>query len=193
MIEYIKGEITDLTPTYAVLENNGIGYLLNISLNCYTFLQGQSNCRLYVHEAIREDAHILYGFADLRERELFLLLITVSGVGAGTARMILSSFRPAELEQIIATGNDSQLKAVKGIGGKTAQRIIVDLKDKINAVGDSLLIQATPSSEHFDEAFAALVTLGFPKQAAQKVLKKLYGENPDLAVDVAIKLALKML
>ena len=197
MIEYIKGELADLTPTMAVLETNGVGYGLNISLNTYTAIQGKAQVKLYVHEVLvaggRDDSFTLFGFASKQERELYRQLITVSGVGAGTARMILSSFRPAELEQIIATGNDSQLKAVKGIGGKTAQRIIVDLKDKINAVGDSLLIQATPSSEHFDEAFAALVTLGFPKQAAQKVLKKLYGENPDLAVDVAIKLALKML
>ena len=197
MIEYIKGELADLTPTMAVLETNGVGYGLNISLNTYTAIQGKAQVKLYVHEVLvaggRDDSFTLFGFASKQERELYRQLITVSGVGAGTARMILSSFRPAELEQIIATGNDSQLKAVKGIGGKTAQRITVDLKDKINAVGDSLLIQATPSSEHFDEAFAALVTLGFPKQAAQKVLKKLYGENPDLAVDVAIKLALKML
>ena len=193
MIEYIHGTIAELTPTYAVIDCGGIGYLLNISLPTFTRLEGSTSAKLLAHEVIREDAHVLFGFIDEQERSLFRLLIGVSGVGANTARMILSSIAAPELEIVISTGDATRLKNVKGIGAKTAQRIIVDLKDKINAVGDSLLIQATPSSEHFDEAFAALVTLGFPKQAAQKVLKKLYGENPDLAVDVATKLALKML
>ena len=196
MIEYIKGDIASLTPTEAVIETTGgVGYLLNISLNTYTSIEQSSRkaLRIYVHEIIREDAVTLYGFFDLQEREIFRQLIGVSGVGASIARMILSAIPPVDLQQVIVSSDVRRLKSVKGIGAKTAERIIVDLKDKINAVGDSLLIQATPSSEHFDEAFAALVTLGFPKQAAQKVLKKLYGETPDLAVDVAIKLALKML
>ena len=193
MIEYIKGEITDLTPTYAVLENNGIGYLLNISLNCYTFLQGQSNCRLYVHEAIREDAHILYGFADRRERELFLNLISVSGVGPSTARVILSSLTTADLENAIISGNLRVLKAVKGIGAKTAERIIVDLKDKIKPGSDTLSIHKPAENEVFDEALAALVMLGFTKAQSEKALTKLFKENPGVAVEQAIKQALKMM
>ena len=139
MIEYIKGEISDLTPTYCVLETNGIGYMLNISLVTYQELQGQSAVRLYVYENIREDAHVLYGFLTKAERELFLLLISVSGVGAATARMILSSFTVEELQEIIATGNVNAIKSVKGIGLKSAQRIIVDLKDKVLKLQELLL------------------------------------------------------
>lgn len=193
MIEYIKGEIADLTPTYVVIETNGVGYMLNISLNCYTYLEGKSVEKLYVYESIREDAYVLYGFADRREREMFELLISVSGVGASTARVILSSMRPAELEQTIATDNVAMLKMVKGIGAKTAQRIIVDLKDKIKAGGDALFNQVTSSGEIFEEALAAMVTLGFPRQAAQKALKKVFNEESSIAVDDAIKRALKLI
>ena len=193
MIEYIKGEITEVTPTYAVVENNGIGYFVNISLYTYTELQNSRSSMLYIYESIREDAHVLYGFINKHERELFLLLISVSGVGPNSARMIQSSLSPSELENSIATSNVNSLKSVKGIGAKTAQRIIVDLKDKIKAPSDSLSIQIPANNEIFDEALAALVMLGFSQQASQKVLKKLLSTSQSLNVEDVIKKALKMM
>ena len=196
MIEYIKGEITDLTPTYCVLETNGIGYMLNISLVTYQELQGQSATRLYVYENIREDAHVLYGFLAKDERELFLLLISVSGVGAATARMILSSFTAMELQGVIATGNVNAIKSVKGIGLKSAQRIIVDLKDKVQTIGGSdapTLNLATGSNENMEEAVAALVALGFQRAASVKVVEKLLKEDAAMPVAKIIKRALAMI
>ncbi len=193
MFEYIKGEIAEITPTYIVIDNNGIGYFANISLNTYTSLQNKKTATLYIYEAIREDAHILYGFHDKHEREMFLLLISVSGVGPNSARMILSSLSPLELETAIATSGVATLKAVKGIGAKTAQRIIVDLKDKIKAPSDTLNIQVPANNEIFDEALAALVMLGFSQQASQKVLKKLLSDTQGLNVEDVIKKALKMM
>ena len=193
MIEYIKGEIAEITPTYTVIDNNGIGYFVNISLNTYTSLQNSKNATIYIYEAIREDAHILYGFHNKHEREMFLLLISVSGVGPNSARMILSSLSPSELETAIATSGVAALKAVKGIGAKTAQRIIVDLKDKIKAPSDTLNIQVPANNEIFDEALAALVMLGFSQQASQKVLKKLLSGTQELNVENVIKKALKMM
>lgn len=197
MIEYIKGEITDLTPTYCVLETNGIGYMLNVSLVTYQELQGQSAARLYVYENIREDAHVLYGFLTKAERELFLLLISVSGVGAATARMILSSFTVAELQEIIATGNVNAIKSVKGIGLKSAQRIIVDLKDKIgtmhNAQCTMYNLGVSVNNENMEEAVAALVALGFQKAASVKVVEKLMKEDATMAVGKIVKRALSMM
>ena len=194
MIEYIKGNVFRLTPTDVTVETgSGVGYLLNISLNTYTPLNGQKECMLWVHEVIREDAHILYGFLTEHERELFRLLIGVAGVGASIARMILSSVPPAELEQVITQGAAARLKSVKGIGAKTAERIIVDLKDKIKPTGDTLFIQETPRSEVYEEALAAMVMLGFPKPQAQKVMKKLFEANPSLKVEDAIKKGLTMM
>ena len=178
-----------------VLDNRGMGYMLNISLTTYEILQraGRGEVKVYVYEAIREDAHVLYGFAEKRERELFELLISVSGVGTNTARMILSSLPPQELESAIASGNAASLKSVKGVGAKTAQRIIVDLKDKINVVGTSLIDKVPMSNEVYEEAMAALTMLGFTKQATQKVLNSLFKENPAMKVEEAIKKALKQL
>lgn len=193
MIEYIKGELTGLTPTDAVVEIAGIGYMANISLSTYTALEGQRQVKLFIHEVIREDTHALYGFSDERERELFRLLIGVSGVGANTARVILSSISPAELEQIIIQGDYGRLKNVKGIGVKTAQRIIVDLKDKIKVTEETLIIQPSFSSEAYEEALAALLMLGFARPQSQKVLKKLFDKDPSLKVERAIKQALAML
>lgn len=193
MIEYISGKIAELTPTYAVIDNHGIGYELNISLTTYSELENKSEIKLLDHEVIREDAHIIFGFATKNERELFRLLIGVSGVGANTARMILSSITPPELEQVITSGDDKRLKGVKGVGVKTAQRIIVDLKDKIKPSGDTLFIEQTLSSDAFDEALAALLMLGFPKPQSQKVLTRLFKEEPALRVEQAIKKALTML
>lgn len=194
MLDYIKGSVAEITPTFVVIDNQGIGYMMNISLNSYNVLQSQNQgAKVYVYEAIREDAHVLYGFVDKHERELFLQLISVSGVGANSARMILSSYTPSDLEQIITQGNAAALKAVKGIGAKTAERIIVDLKDKINVVGTSLLDKVPMSNEVYDEAMAALTMLGFTKQATQKVLNSLFKENPGMKVEEAIKKALKML
>ncbi len=193
MIEYITGEIADLTPTTAVIECMGIGYLLNISLNTYSGLSKGASARLYVHEAIREDAYQLYGFGTLRERELFTLLISVSGVGPNTARMMLSSLSPAELEQAIATENLGVLKAVKGIGAKTAQRVIVDLKDKIKATDSTLIVSTPATSDVYDEAVAALVMLGFSQPQTQKTVQKLLRDTPSLRVEEVIKQALKML
>lgn len=194
MIEYIKGEITELTPTYAILESRaGIGYAVNITLPCFTALEGKDTAKLLVHEIIREDAWSLYGFLEESERVLFRLLIGVSGVGANTARMILSSLPTLELEQVIMSGDVRRLKGVKGIGAKTAERIIVDLKDKIKPSDNTLLIQPAAKSEDFDEALAAMVMLGFPRQAAHKVLTKLYNADPGLKVEAAIKKALSMM
>lgn len=193
MVEYIKGEITELTPTYAVLEAAGIGYGINITLPCYTAMEGKQEARLLIHEVIREDVWVYFGFLDESERVLFRLLIGVSGVGANTARMILSSIPTLELEQVIMSGDVRRLKAVKGIGAKTAERIIVDLKDKIKPTDSTLLIQPAASSQDFDEALAAMVMLGFPKQAAHKVLTKLYNAEPSLKVEAAIKKALTMM
>ena len=193
MIEYIKGNIAELTPTYAIIDNNGIGYFVNISLYTFTALQNAQSATVYIYEAIREDAHTLFGFTEKNEREMFLLLISVSGVGPNSARMILSSLSPTELQTAIATSNVGALKAVKGIGAKTAQRIIVDLKDKIK-VGESTLISMSPtSSESYDEALSALIMLGFTSQQSQKVLKKLFADTPSITVENAIKMALKML
>lgn len=193
MIEYVKGEITELTPTSVVLECNGLGYLLNISLNTYSALSGSKNIKLYAYEVIREDAHTLFGFIDKHERELFLLLISVSGVGPNTGRMILSSLSPSELETVIASGNDKMLKSVKGIGAKTAQRIIVDLKDKIKPTAVTLENTVTLNPAVSEEALAALVMLGFPQNVSQKCVTSILKEDPTLKVEQVIKAALKML
>lgn len=201
MLEYIHGRLAELSATAAIVDVNGVGYELNITLNTYSELEklaapsagNAATARLYVHEVIREDAWVLYGFATKRERELFRDLIGVSGVGAASARMILSGITPAELEQVISTGDERRLKMVKGIGGKTAQRIIVDLRDKIKPLEDSLLQQPGTRSEAYDDALAALVTLGNPRAAAEKVLNKLFAENPGLTVQQAIKMSFPML
>lgn len=194
MIEYISGRVVELTPTWAVIETaGGVGYMLNITLNTYSGLKQGENSRLLVHEAIREDAYVLYGFAGRKERELFQLLISVSGVGPNTARMILSGLSPEELEQVVVTENVALLKSVKGIGAKTAQRIIVDLKDKIKSVGSPLVSSMPRVSATYEEAVAALTMLGFAPQASQKVVQKLLQETPGIRVEDVIKQALKLL
>ena len=198
MIEYIKGEIAEITPALAIIDCNGIGYAVNISLNTYSAIQGKPSIKLYIHEAIREDAHVLYGFSTKQERELFLLLISVSGIGGNTARMILSALSPAELCNVISSGNDKLLKSVKGIGLKTAQRIIVDLKDKIASTGmetvsGSIASLSPANSEIHDEAIAALTMLGFAQAPSQKVVSAILKEDSTLSVENVIKLALKRL
>lgn len=200
MIDYIKGELTELTPALAVVECHGVGYGVNISLNTYTSIQGHKDVKLYIYEAIREDAFTLWGFSNKQERELFLLLISVSGIGGNTARMILSSLTTTELVDAISTDNAKLLKNVKGIGLKTAQRIIVDLKDKIiktdvasqsNSLG---LGEKNPISKEIqEEATSALTMLGFQASASQKVVVSILKEDPSASVEKVIKLALKQL
>lgn len=202
MIEYVRGELAELSPATAVIDCNGVGYAANISLNTYSAIQGKTTCKLYIHEAIREDAYVLYGFADKQEREIFLLLISVSGIGGNTARMILSALSPAELVNVIGSENANLLKTVKGIGLKTAQRLIVELKDKIKTVGASafgstsvaggMLLQAA-NAEVQEEAVAALTMLGFAAAPSQKVVLAILKEEPDAPVEKVIKLALKRL
>lgn len=194
MIEYIKGSITEISPAMAVLECNGLGYGINISLNTYSAIQNLSSCKLYIYEGIREDAYILYGFVDKQERELFLLLISVSGIGGNTARMILSALTPSELCNVISSENVNMLKTVKGIGLKTAQRVIVDLKDKIKITGmEGNGMQTIKNPEIQDEAVSALTMLGFNAAASQKVVISILKEQPDAPVEQVIKSALKRL
>ena len=196
MIEYIKGEVITLTPTNVVLENQGLAYFINISLNTYTSIQTLKTCKLYIHEAIREDAYVLFGFSTLSERTTFQQLIGVSGVGANTARMILSSLSVIELETCILSENVDVLKAVKGIGLKTAQRIIVDLKDKMGKTGvvaSEAMATGSKNSLVRDEAVAALQMLGFVQSASMKVVCKILSDFPDLPVEQVIKAALKLL
>ena len=196
MIDYIKGDLTELNPAYAVIETVGIGYCIHIALPTYSALQGKTSTKLFIHEAIREDAHVLFGFLTQAERQLFLLLISVSGIGANTARMILSSYSAQEIQEMIATGNVVALNSIKGIGTKTAQRIIVDLKDKIVKVvgmSEQALFNAPENSLIKDEAVAALTMLGFSAAISQKAVTKILKEQPDMQVEQLIKLALKMM
>ncbi len=198
MIEYIKGELAEITPALAVVDCNGVGYEINVSLNTYSAIQNKKEVKLYIYEAIREDAYVLYGFATKQERELFLLLISVSGIGGNTARMILSALSPSELCNVISSGNEKLLKTVKGIGLKTAQRIIVELKDKIVSTGIDAAAPVSTAvtnlqTEVYEEAVAALTMLGFAPAPSQKVVAALLKEEPDAPVEKVIKLALKRL
>lgn len=203
MYEYIQGKLAEVNPAYAVVETGGIGYVLHISLNTYSRLSGLEHCKLFAHLVVREDAHVLFGFADREERELFRLLISVSGVGPNTARLLLSSMSVVELQQAIAGGNVRLLKSVKGIGEKSAQRIIVDLQDKVD--------KGAPAPQKVDfthntvreESLSGLIILGFPKKMAEKAVDEVIknyrqmeggdGTGKDLSVEVLIKEALKRL
>ena len=191
--EYIEGKLSDITPASAVIDKSGIGYFVQISLNTYSQIRKAQNVKLYIQEIIREDVHDLYGFYDPSERDLFRLLITVSGVGANTGRMMLSSIPPGDLKKAIQTENVNLIKSVKGIGAKTAQRIIIDLKDKIGKVGESTQIFAGVDNTVREEALSALVMLGFGKNETVKVLDKLLTTEPDLGVEALVKTALKKL
>lgn len=201
MIEYIKGELARTSPTEAVVEASGLGYLLNISVNTYSAISKLREVKLFVHEIIREDTHDLFGFFTEEERALFRLLIGVSGVGPNTARIILSSLTPGQLKMCILAGDADKLKAVKGIGLKTAQRLIVDLKDKVNAAelaamagdADAEALVAGVDAESRAEALAALVMLGYQKVQAQKALAKVFAKEPTATVELAIKRALTLL
>ena len=199
MIEYIKGELTELTPAMATVEAAGVGYGLNISLITFSAIQGKKEVKLYVYESIREDAYVLFGFVNKKEREMFELLITVNGVGANTARMMLSGMSVAELCNAISTGNARLIQSIKGIGKMTAQRIIVDLRDKIVALGIAEeiptggQIAAPVNNQVKDEAVSALTMLGFSPAPTQKVVLQILQEKPDLPVEQVVKLALKQI
>lgn len=193
MIEYIKGNITEISPAHIVVESNNLGYFINISLNTYSVLSDKSSCKLYIHEAIREDAYVLYGFLDKAERQLFLHLISVSGIGSNTARMILSSLSVSELENVIASGNVGMLKSIKGIGNKTAERVIVELKDKVKKISEENMLTTQKEHGAKNEALSALVMLGFNQNASHKIISQIIKESPLLSVEQIIKQALKML
>lgn len=193
MIDYIKGKIVELSPAHAVVEVSDIGYHVNISLATYSELNGKDNAKIYVYEVIREDSYTLFGFFGRQERQLFLLLISVSGVGANTARVILSSIAIDDLQSAIQTGNAAILKSVKGIGSKTAERIIVDLKDKVSKIEISTVDKPVVDNVLTDEAVAALVMLGFSQMPAQKAVRKVIEINPQLTIEQIIKQSLKLL
>lgn len=193
MYEYISGKVVELAPTYAVVEAAGVGYYINISLQTFSAVEHADNVRLYVHFVVREDAQTLYGFATKEERELFRSLISVSGVGGNTARMILSTYSPSELRNIIATENAVLLKNVKGLGLKTAQKIIVELSGKMALMGQQSVagVSAAVSGGIYDEAMAALMMLGFQRAASDKALKAILRESPSIAVEEAVRQALR--
>lgn len=197
MYEYITGTLAEAAPAYAIVETGGIGYFINISLQTYSEIENRSEVKLFLHHIVREDAQILYGFATKIERDLFRMLIGVSGVGGNTARMIQSTYSPSELQNIIATGNATLLKNVKGLGIKTAQKIIVDLSGKVldltEGAATAAAVAGGTTNEAFDEALSALVMLGFQKSASDKVLRKLLKDNPSATVEDLVRLALKQL
>lgn len=198
MIEYVKGELTELTPAYAVVECAGVGYGMSISLNTFSALQGAKTCKLFVHEAVREDAFQLFGFFAKEERELFLLLNSVSGIGGNTARMILSALSTAELVEAIGSENIKLLQTVKGIGKRTAERLVVFLKDKVQSGslagnGQALGSQLLPNITVLEEAISALTMLGFAPAPTRKVVQSILKENPNHTIEEVVKLSLKSL
>lgn len=193
MYEYIRGNIADISPANIIIETGGIGYFINISLNSYSKLSGKKEAKLFLHQIVREDAHTLFGFSDANERELFRNLISVNGVGANTANMMLSSLSPDELVSAVTTDNVAVLKGVKGIGAKTAQRIIIDLKDKLVKLPETGQILHTPDNTIRNESLSALVMLGFVKRDAEKTITKIIQEQPEATVESVIKQALKRL
>ncbi len=193
MYDYIQGKIIENTPAYAVIENNGIGFFINISISTYSLLNNKKDVKLFVHQVIREDAHLLFGFFEKTEREMFLQLISVSGVGANTARVILSSLSVEEVKRAITAGEVNTLKSVKGIGAKSAQRIIVDLRDKVTKIDTTEDIFADKDNTIKIEALSALVMLGFTKKQIEKVLDKVLSSEPNVTVEELVKKSLKLL
>ncbi len=191
MIEYIKGKITTVNPSFAIVETNNIGYFINISLNTFSSVKKDNEQLFFIHEIIREDTHALYGFIKEEELAIFRHLISVSGIGANTARLILSSLTPAELQEAIATANVSLIKQVKGIGLKTAQRLVVDLKDKIGKLSLDDNFLSVSNNTIKEESLSALVTLGFPRKQIEKTIDKILAENTDISVEDLIKEVLK--
>ncbi len=195
MYDYIKGSLAEVTPTEAVVENNGIGYKLQISLQTYADIQALSHVKLYIYHHLREDVELWYGFHKKEERSIFMMLIEVSGIGPNTARMMLSSMTDEEIKNAIISGDVNRIKSIKGIGLKTAQRVIIELKDKIIKGGNTAMETLLPNtnSANMEEALSALVLLGFAKNAAEKVLQGILKENPNYSLEDLIKIALKRL
>ncbi len=193
MYDFISGKIVQSSPAHVVIENNGLGFFINISLNTYSELKEKKEASLFVHEIIREDAYNLFGFHEINERDLFRHLISVSGIGPNTARMMLSSLQPDGIRAAILTGSVDHLKGIKGIGLKTAQRIIVDLKDKLGKEPSDKKLFTLADNTVREEALSALVMLGFQRVAAQKTLDNILAGQPDCKVELLVKQALKLL
>ncbi|MER3375298.1 MAG: Holliday junction branch migration protein RuvA [Allomuricauda sp.] len=193
MINHLRGKLVEKNPTYAIVECNGVGYFLHISLHTFSLLKDEENIHLYTHLLVKEDSHTLFGFAEKSEREIFRLLISVSGVGSSIARTMLSSLSPTEVRDAIANGDVPSIQAIKGIGAKTAQRVILDLKDKILKVYDMGEVSPQSNNTSKEEALSALEVLGFTRRQSEKVVDKVLSQDPSLSVENTIKLALKNL
>ncbi|MGB3151516.1 MAG: Holliday junction branch migration protein RuvA [Maribacter sp.] len=193
MIHHLKGKLVEKNPTYVVIECSGVGYFVNISLHTFSRIPDGEFISLYTHLQIKEDSHTLFGFAEKSEREIFLLLLSVSGIGSSTARTMLSSMSPAQIRDAIANGDVPSIQSIKGIGAKTAQRVILDLKDKVLKVYDIDEVSPTPNNTNKDEALSALEVLGFARRQAEKVVDKVISKDSSLSVENIIKLALKNL
>jgi Holliday junction DNA helicase RuvA len=193
MLEYLKGEIIELNPTFLILENNGTGYFIKISLNSFSAITNEKNIKIFIHEVIREDVYELYGFITTQEREVYRKLISVSGVGPNTALIMISSLTTSDIITAISTGDTNTIKSVKGIGLKTAQRIIVDLKDKIGTNSENFELFANKDNTIKEEALSALIMLGFNKKLAEKAVETVTKENKGVEIEGVIKAALKLL
>ncbi len=193
MIAHLQGRLVEKNPTEVVIDCGGVGYQVNISLHTFSLLPSSENIKLYTHLQIKEDAHTLYGFAEKSEREIFRMLLSVSGIGAGIARTMLSSIEPKQIINAIASGDVGTIQSIKGIGSKTAQRVILDLKDKVVKLYDLDEVFAVQNNRNKDEALSALEVLGFVRKASEKVVEKIVKEDPDATVETIIKKALKSL
>ncbi|RRQ49411.1 Holliday junction branch migration protein RuvA [Maribacter algicola] len=193
MIHHLKGKLIEKNPTHIIVECNGVGYFVNISLHTFSKLPDNELVNIYTHLQVKEDSHTLFGFSEKSEREIFRLLLSVSGIGSSTARTMLSSMSPVEIRDAIANGNVPSIQAIKGIGAKTAQRVILDLRDKILKMYDIDEVSAVPNNTNRDEALSALEVLGFARKQAEKVVDKVISQDPSLSVENIIKLALKNL